>query len=240
MEKIKNEIENQIVRKKLENSRYVVLTGKMSPDSENFELYKNVYKLWKSTWTKAFAAVGSPDSFSPDNFYRQDYIPIIAHNDEPIAAHFYTLFHSENPAAMDHEYFEIFSDTALSILRENDAQKLMSLEYLTVNPAYRKSVIGFSVAEVLSGLCCKFIKEIDCDAGLGVAVKAARIDLMAKNLGFDILDSNAKRGNLVCDIVVKYSRTVATPVHPDPVVNDIVESLWQTYIKSDNQMKSVS
>lgn len=238
MEKLNKEFE--IVRKKIEKAKYIVLTGKMAPHSEHFDLYKNVYKLWTATWTKAFAAVGSPESFSPDNFYRQDYIPVIAYNDQPIAAHFYTLFYLDNPASIDHSYFEIFSESALQQLKAKQVQSLLSLEYLSVDPAYRKSAIGFSVAEVLSGLCCRFLKEVNCDAGLGVAVKAARIDKMAKNLGFELLDSDARRGNLVCDIVVKYSETVGAGVHPDPLVNSFVDSLWNNYVNFENPIKKIA
>lgn len=221
-------------------SNYKVLSGKMLPGSPNFELYKNVYKLWFKTWKKAFNDVGSPEAFSPDDFYRQDLIPVIAYKTEPIAAHFYTMFHTENPAAMDHHYFDIFSDKTLNILKSNDSKRLMSLEYLTVNPFYRKSTIGFSLGEVISALGCKLLKEISYDAALGVAVKAAKVDKMALKLGFDILDNQAKRGNLVCDIVVKYSKTVHKNTHPDIIVNDFINYLWDNQTNSEQLLLKIA
>lgn len=215
-------------KEKIKQARYVLLKGKLPPESPQFELYKNVYKLWTETWKKTFGDVGSFEAFSPDEFYRQDIIPVIAYKDEPIAAHFYSLFHLDNPAAMDHHYFEIFSKGSIQELRKSNRKLLMSLEYLTVNPEYRKSQSGVSFAEMLISLGCLVLREIGYDAALGVAVKAAKVDKMAFKLGFDLLDDNACRGNLVCDIVVRYLETIDNSLHPEIDVDRYMKQLWET------------
>ena len=217
---------HELLQKKIKDSKYVLIPGKMEPSHPYFELYKNVYHLWKTTWKKVFGDVGSPDHFSPDDFYRQDIIPVICYEDEPIAAHFYTLFHMENPAALDHHYFDIFPEESLMKLQQSQSKRLMSMEYLTVAPGFRKSVMGFSLAEVIGTLGVRLLKEIHYDAALGVAVKAATVDKMATKVGFDFLGRNVGRGNLVCDIVIKHLDTVRAPFHPDHKTDEYIQNLW--------------
>ena len=223
---------------KIRDAKYYILSGKLSPDSQHFEIYKNTYELWTKTWKKVFGDVGSFEAFSPDDFYRQDYIPVIASGNEPIAAHFYSLFHIDNPAAMDHHYFEIFSEEVIASLRSRGIKKMMSMEFLTVNPEYRKTNTNISFAEIQIVLGSKLMSEINFDIALGVAIKAAKIDKMAIKLGFNVLDSHAKRGNLVCDIVGRHSFSVGEIFHPNSELNSYIENLWSNRIYGDGGILS--
>ncbi len=219
--------QNNLDKKILKKARYVLLPGKISPSSPYFTLYKNVYSLWSNTWKKAFSDVGSPEAYTADDFYRQDIIPVIAMGNEPLAAHFYTFFHTENPAAMDHHYFEIFPEQAIQYLKDNGAQKLMSMEYLTVNYSYRRSIVGFSLAEVLVSLGSRLMFDFNIDASLGVALKVARIDKMGFKMNYEIITEEARRGNLVCSIMAGFKHTKNLGVLPEKDVREFVDQLWR-------------
>ncbi len=218
--------QNNLDGKALDGVRYVFLTGKMSPDSQYFELYKNVYKLWSQTWKKAFTDVGSPEAYSADDFYRQDIIPVIAKGNEPLAAHFYTFFHTENPAAMDHHYFEIFPPSLIQRLKSQGVRSLMSMEYLTVNYHYRRSVVGFSLAEVLVSLGARVMQESEVDGAVGVAVKAAGVDQLASKMNYRLEVDNVQRGSLQCCIMSGITGQNEIGVHPDPVIGKFIDQLW--------------
>lgn len=216
--------------------KYTILYKDNVLNSNSYGLYCNVYDFWKRTWKTIFENVGSPTAWNADDFLRQDLIPVITYEDQIVATHYYTLFDLRNPSVMDIRYFSIFSNEARKWVFENKFSSVMSMEFLSVSTDWRKKSLGFSFAEVLIALGFKLMLEQQQPAAVGVAVKVAGVDEMAKKLNCSLIDREVKRGNLVCDIMAQTQRGVKD--HPDSRVQEIIESLWKNRIYSEsNQLK---
>jgi hypothetical protein len=212
--------------------QYKVL-DKTSLHSADKELYSRAYAFWKQTWQKIFTDVGSPEAFWADDFYRQDYVPVITYDGQITAAHFYTVFDFDHPAVKDHRYFSIFTPFAMKWVEREQPSRVMSMEFLTVHPEWRKKDLGFSMAEVLISLGLKLMKEKDVQVAVGVAVKAAGVEKMAQKLSCQLIAQEVKRGNLVCDIMGQTPSRLKP--HPDDKVNALIEDLWARKSSFPNQ-----
>ena len=143
---------------------YVILPGKPGPDFQNQELHDRAYAFWKSFWSKIYSDAGSPESFVPEDFTRQDFIPVILHGDTIVAMHLYTIFNIRSQANREHRYFKFFPEEFFSYLSDHSVASVLSLEFLTVAEGWRKHEIGFSLARVLVECCRKLVTNVPIQA----------------------------------------------------------------------------
>ncbi len=209
----------------------VLLPGKCLPDGMHSELYDRVYNVWKETWVKVFTDVGSPQAWNADTFFRCDLIPVILHKGK-IAAFFVATVYPLQPAVLkDHSYFSIFTKSATDTLRKRGVRNVMSYEYMTVLPDWRKAPLGFSLGAVLGELGLKIRDELGCDAGVGVARIQNKVDQLAHAIGGFTLEKEARRGNLICE-VVGFLKENDRP-YPQTSVHDLVVKLWNNRVHVD-------
>ena len=204
---------------------YRILNTRSVLGSPDEPLYNQVYDFWKNTWKTIFEKVGSPEAWLADDFYRQDYIPVLTYRDEIVAAHYYTVFDTRDPSLKDLRYFSIFPQSSIDWLDSNQFSKIMSMEFLTVAKNWRKGSGNISFAEVLIALGFNLMIEQNFDASVGVAVKGTGVDLMAQRLNCDLLTEDIKRGNLQCCLVAQTADNVIK--HPDFVSAALIKHLWE-------------
>ncbi len=214
----------------------ILLPGKCLPDGMHSELYDQLYRVWKETWVKVFTEVGSPQAWNADTFFRCDLLPVILHNGK-IAAFFVATVYPLQPAVLsDHSYFSIFSKSATEKLRKHGVRNVMSYEYMTVLPAWRKVPLGFSLGAVLGELGLKIRDELHCDAAVGVARLQHKVDQLAHAIGGFTLEKEARRGNLICE-VVGFLKENDRP-YPQTSVHDLVVELWEKRVHVDRSGNS--
>ena len=175
-------------------------------------------------WQKVFTETGTPETWSADHFFRQDVIPVLHIDNEIIAAHFYTFFHLDLDVTNDHEYFSIYTKEAMQTLRNHPAKTLMSMEFLSVNPEWRKSKVDFSIGELMINLGLNVMKSFQADVALGVARKVVKVDKMAINTGFSLIAEDIKRGNLVCDLYAFYKDSAPPAMNDEQ--SELLSLLW--------------
>ena len=216
--------------------RYVLLPGNPGPEFRHRPLYNSVYRFWRDVWSAVFTEAGNPAALVADDFMRQDYIPVILSGDQVVAAHFYTFFDLYNAVTRDHRYFSIFPPDVLSKLEDRRATYLMSMEFLTVNPEWRKAFVELSLAAVISSLGLRLMKTQGADAAIAPARKKTKVDQLAYLLGATCLKTDVSRGNLDCDLIAVFRDDVKP--HTDPRVVSLVEDLWTARLDTTKEAQA--
>jgi hypothetical protein len=215
----------------LKKLKYTILTQESVKDPALYNLYCEAYEFWKKTWKNIFTKVGSPEAWSGDDFFRQDFIPVIMYDGKIIALHCSTVFFLKNPCLKDIKYFSIFSSQINEWMDKNKVQDLMSMEFLSVAKEWRVTRSGLSFAEILIGLGSKIVKLNNIDAAIGVSVKAAKITEKASKLNYSVISNEARRGNLICDVI---GLIPDAHKHPDIQARAMIEYLWEDRIGEVN------
>jgi len=219
----------------LEKLKYTILDkdkALLSPESA--DLYNNVYRYWKKTWRDILIKAGSPQTWSADDFFRQTFIPVVTYGDEIVAANCSTIFDLRSECLKDMKYFSIFNQNVYTWLENHRVQKLMTMEFLSVQEKWREQHVGFSFAEVLIGLGSKIIEEHGLCAAIGISVKAAKITEKSSRLAYELVTDDVERGMIPCDVVCLDAKKSAP--HQDAQTNKIINFLWEN--KNDFKNKT--
>lgn len=209
----------------IQNLEYVVMPGKVSPGFRALELHNETYNLWRNVWKDVFTEAGNPTALVADDFLRQDFICTLHRNGEVVACHLYTIFNMEQNVSLDHRYFSIFPKNIIDLFRAKKATHLMSMEFLTVHPEWRKnSTAGMSLGPILTHLGVNVFRTLNMDAAIAPARKKMKVEQMAAKFGFECLQPNVSRGNLDCDLIALFPQNIKT--YPEEIVVDAAEILW--------------
>ncbi|MBK7963485.1 MAG: hypothetical protein IPK04_21200 [Bdellovibrionales bacterium] len=209
---------------KVDSLDYLLMPGKCHFGSLIINQYNTVYSHWKTLWTQEFSSVGNQQPLAADDFMRQDIIASLWSGSHLVAFHLYCLFDLDQIPTLDHRYFSIFDSVAIETLTKRKASRLMSMEFLSVHPDWRKSKTGISLAAVMVGLGMKIMQNSDLQATIAPAKKTAKIDDLALAFGSTCLRKDVYRGNIHCDLMACFKADLIS--YPDPQVNGGVQSLW--------------
>jgi hypothetical protein len=199
-----------------------LLLPKVNSNDQVLNLHNNVYDLWSEIWTGEFSRIGS--ELKPDHFLRQDIIPVIANEDEVVAMHLYTIFNLRAHCALRNPYFTGFKSESVDYFKKHKMNKVMSMEYLTVNPKWRKSLSGIPFGEIMIGIATKIMGAQSIDACIGTARTDIGIEKMVAKYGGYIVEPGIRRYNLETALIAipKNSYTA----HPENEVADLIDTLW--------------
>jgi hypothetical protein len=203
---------------------YLLMPGKCPKNFEYLKQYELAYAYWKAFWTHVYAEADSASAFVLDDFYRQDIICGIFAKDEVVALHLYSFFNLETQAVKDHHYFAFYPPSFSQYLRQNRSSLVMSMEFMTANPKWRKKTSGVSFAEVIGTCGLKVLACSEADAAIAPARKDVKVHEMAKRTGFDVWQENVVKRNFICDIIVGFRDRVHA--NEDLQVQRIADQLW--------------
>lgn len=197
----------------------------LRPASPNTrDLQHQVYAFWKALWRETFAKVGRAEDLNPDDFFRQDLITALVAGDKIVACHLYTHFDLEFQPAREHSYFGGINPETLNRLVREGYPRVMSMEYMSVHPDWRKSKTGVPFGEVLLALGMRLLPFTSCDAALGTGRVDIRVDQSGLPQGFVAYQDPIEKYNYQCRLMVcPYG---ASRPHPDPEINGLVQRLW--------------
>lgn len=208
---------------------YTIITGKDLFDRQPTELHNKAYAYWKAFWRNVFKDNGlQGDVLRKEDFLREDFITILSHKGEIAGMHLYCQFDLELEATRDHVYFmHNYGSQFTGQLRENGIRNIMTIEYLTVDPAWRKSKVGASLGHVFCALGAQIASYLEVDA----AVSACRMDVGANEM-------LAKCGGISYGKTDLYNTPVEYMViprnlnhpHSDPLVAGLVDHYWSNRV----------
>lgn len=202
-------------------------------DPKLLALVDQAYFLWESTYLKILSASG--ETLNPDCFWRSKILAIIEENDVIIGLHLYNAFDLRMKSITRHGYIENFNESQIRQIRSQGIDRVMSCEFLTVNPDFRGKVSGFSWGDVIVGLAAKVCLASSWDGMVGISRTDFKVDRMAKRIGAADTDKVIKH-EIECRIVVA-SKALLQP-SPDLQVQRMIRQLWSQIDNQANWIKS--
>lgn len=216
---------NQSKQELLQGLEYVIFSGRGTGNPENPERQNQAYLYWKRFWSDFYEKAGQSGSFSGENFYRQDFVTALFAGDQVVGLHLYSLFRIDELASREHRYFKSFPEGFIDSLKEMGVRRVMSLEYLTVDPGWRKSECGLSLAEVLIGCGTRFFRTQEIQALIAPArADGTKVAEKTYRYGFDCFQSGLQMLGCPIDIIVGFRDKIHH--HPSSEVMGQVERLW--------------
>lgn len=210
-----------------EQLRYTLLPATDPP--ENFvELHNKTYKFWKNLWQDVFKTLNFQGADLNQDFTRQDIVAVLHTDSEVAAVHLYTFFSLSADASKEHGYFlNNYPEPYQTKLREKGAQKVMTLEYMSVNPAWRKRNKDrkIHIGAILVGLALKIVEAGAADAAIAPARRDFKVNEIPYQFGGDCIAAEVVNHNVSCDLIACFRGRMKP--HPDPRINAAIERLWR-------------
>ena len=214
--------------KELNDYQYYILPGKCPVNFEYTELHNQAYTYWRDFWDKFFNVdeVASTKSNRHDDFLRQDVVAVIMYKKQIVAMHLYTFFNIKTVSALEHSYFSRSYDAQfIEKLEKCGVESTMSFEWLTVDPAFRKSKTNFSFSLVTIALGGMIQKALSIDAAIAVSRSDVKVTQSAVELGFDVIIPDVSMHGYPCDLIAWFLGKAKD--HPIEDVNRVCRQLWE-------------
>ncbi|MES2768746.1 MAG: hypothetical protein V4596_06330 [Bdellovibrionota bacterium] len=205
-------------KKILSNLSWNILPGKLINPGIHHELYEKTYKHWRQMWTEILDV---KENLNSDSFLRQDLVCPLTIENSVVGLICCTFFNKNQQAYSSHSYI---SDFPKDIFKNNfDGELIMSIEYLTVHPEFRKSFLDVSLGDVLLGLSMKIFENSVAQAVLGTARSKIHVDQMCYRFGFKPFGEINKFGH-PCTLIITDRSTLQT--HPELKTQKLIDQLW--------------
>jgi len=220
----------------LESLECSLLPGSYPNSGPVPDLYNSTYNYWKKTWTAFFEKAGSgPNALNVDNFMRSRYVIVLHRQLEIVGSLSCSVFNSHAEVSFDHPGVKPFPELVQEMMKRLEPNACITGEYLSVNPDYRKSVVGISLADAMVGILLQIMLNESLGAMIATPVRAAKVADITKCFGAAEVGSYLKIG-VDCQMIY-VTREMYRP-HPDKRVNEFVQELWarrRDFTKTENQ-----
>ncbi len=180
---------------------YLILSGKSAFHPSEADLRNQAYAAWYKLWDETYKASGSDYKLTSDEFSRQDLVTVVKVGDQVAALHLYSFFDLQSQSDLSTKYFHFFSEFYLKQLQELKVRSVMSMEFLTVLPEFRKSVVGFSLGSVIAQLGTYVFRESAVDAIVAPARTDLGVHKMAHDIGFVSIEKDTNQRGFNCDLI---------------------------------------
>ncbi len=209
----------------LEKLRFLILPS-ANPPEHLADLHNKAFRLWKSVWQETLEKLNFSANNLTEEFVRQDLIACITYENNPIAVHLYSFFAIDCEAARTHGYFSSnYPELYFAKLAKEKVRNVMSMEYMTVHPEWRKSKETVHLGGALGGLAVRSMHELGADAAIAPCRRDHKVHEMAYAYGGEPVVANVVNHNVACDLVM--IRREKVKAHPSEDVQNLLESLWK-------------
>jgi hypothetical protein len=206
--------------------RQVLLPGHFAPGFHATDLYNKAFHFWKTFWSDVYKANGTDDVVNENDFVRSELISLVlSEYDEIVALHLYSILNLEKTSTTYHPYLSSTEgEVFLTALEHAGCRSAMPLEYLTVNAAFRKSIVGFSFAPIMGGLAYRIQSALGVDASLGRCRADLKVTQFMTDVGGVVLKQNVMMHNTPVDFCAVFSKDLHP--HPDSELQAAIDDLW--------------
>lgn len=201
-----------------------------NPPEEYAKLHSKVYLFWKNLWQGVFNDLHFPTGSLNEDFVRQDIVAVLyTAEQQVVATHLYTFFSLSTNATMENRYFtQNFPDPHYQNLQKMGAKEVMTMEYMAIDPAWRKSNTQIHLGSVLVGLAMEVLKASSADAAIAPARTDRKVNEIAYSFGADAVATNVNNHNVSCDLIANFRNKVC--LHSSEDVNSAIHFLWDNRI----------
>jgi hypothetical protein len=202
---------------------HCVLLPGAHPEPSGADLHAAAYRCWYETWSEAFRELGKAGPLHSDAFTRQQEMCALFLGEQCVALSFMTPMDLEHPFTRADSYFRNWSDRALAELGR-DGSLVMVNSNFTVHPNARRAAPGFSLKDVLMGLCNERFLESRAAAMTGAVRKTRNVHGLVRRWGAVTIEEDrpSGHGDLV-DLVAFYKPEVTSraPLELDATVREL-------------------
>ncbi len=207
------------------NHAYCVLLPGARPEPSGAHLHAAAYRCWYETWSEAFRELGKEGPLHSDAFTRQGEMCALFLDEQCMALSFMTTMDLEDPFARADSYFHNWSAQALRALARDGTLVVVNSNF-TVHPNARRATPGFSLKDVLMGLCNERFLESRAAAMTGAVRKSRNVHGLVRRWGAVTIEEDrpSGHGDLV-DLVAFHKPEVTS--RPPLELDATVRQLWQ-------------
>jgi hypothetical protein len=217
---------SDLILRKLESASCYLLPGRIPPHGSEFTaLYNQAFFYWQNFWADLFEGNGCPEALAVDDFMRQDMICVLTVKNEIIGTLFISLNNLDNMAFFQHSYSKKnFTSEYFQKIKAYGVSSIVALEYLTIDPKWRKRVIGLSTAHIIMGIGFAVFKALHIDAVICPARKDVKAADIVSSFGGEVIIPDILLHNTPCDFML-VRRKLLQP-SADPQLARLTEALW--------------
>ena len=211
----------------LSRCQYVILPARPDFNFQNGSLCSDAYVFWKQYWQRTFKTK-APEFWDPLDYFRQDRVYCLYYDGVLVAQNLSTFARFDQAITFDLPYFEAFRGTAAELMKSENVERIMTLEYTAVHTSYGERRTGLRFAEVMNGLALNVFNELDFDATTGTPRRLSGLSDVTANYGYRKLAEGFKKAGWELDVFLGFKGEIRE--HPDPVYRDIIRKLWNARI----------
>lgn len=221
------------------STEFSLLPARCPKGFEDQPLHNAVYQFWFNHWLEVLRKLDGTAP-SPADFFRQSWVGVLFNSNRSDANTFTdiiglfttTFFNLESVADRSHPYFSRSYEPAfLPLLIEKGARSFMSIEYLTIAPAHRRSSVqpmntdSISHIHVLLGLALKVAETFGADVSAGPGRVDLKADQKARDFGMTSLETRTFH-----NVPVRSNFVFTNDIQPCPLPTEraLITSLWKS------------
>lgn len=186
--------------------------------------FNDLYAYWKSSWTETFRSLNSESVPQTEDFLRQNIVSGLFCGGRPIGFQTNTFFNLSFGAHCDHPYMRRYPAETVTGLRSARVRRVMSIEYLYIEPEFRRSRVSASLSAVLLALALKCFQVSSCDAVVSIPRNDRGINRIFYALGAVPLRKDMELHNVKVDLILF---TKKTPIFYSALEDrDLMQHFW--------------
>jgi hypothetical protein len=181
-------------------------------ETQHTELLNRVFEIWEKTFTGI--AKTNEVALDPDEFFRSHHVGVLMFHDEIVGFNLFTMFDLSLLSTTRHRYFRGLGDCSPGRLNSKQVNRVLTMEYFTITPKWRKQMKETPWGEILTGLGLKFMDSSSADAVLGTPRIDLKVHEMCYRLGGYDFQEPVDRMNYKCAVVLFPKEEQRTFVNP--------------------------
>lgn len=218
--------------KPLDSAYTYYLLPSANPPAHLVGLHNQIHGFWKESWQEVLRQLKADATQLGDDFVRQDLVAAICTGGEVVAVHLYSVFALDSDAARAHRYLTgNYPPEFFEKLRAKGVRTVMSMEYLTVSPNWRKSQGGLHMGAVIGALGLRVMEHYGVDAVIAPARRDHKVNEMAYAQGGECIIGNVMNHNVPCDLIAIQRQSVKDP---PPELARLRDQLWESRTHVDS------
>jgi hypothetical protein len=191
--------------------------------------HNKIYLFWLKLWRDLCRDLKVSDAQLEEDFHRQDLIAALCADSGVMAVHLYSFFSIESLAAREHRYLASnYPPSFFEQLKIQGVNTVMSMEYMTVNPEWRKRKSDIHIGAVLASLGLSLLDYYSIDAAIAPARRDHKVHELAHTFGGESILENVQNHNIACDLIS--IRKDKLQAHPQSAVESTRIDLWEKRI----------
>ncbi|MGB1008840.1 MAG: hypothetical protein ACPGVP_03910 [Thiolinea sp.] len=193
------------------------------PFTDDHPIHDTLIPYWRSFWKNLLSGINSKEGLNENELYWQDRITYITHRGEIVAIHFLASYKASEfkKAEFTQQYLSQDVDKAL-LEASSESDRINTLQYLSVDPAYSHRKTGIHFSSVLSDLSTLHHEELRATKTLSIVRNSVGVHNMARKFGYQIHNSINRHGE---ESTIMYCRNPKR--HPKQSIREVSEYFWK-------------